>query len=297
MTRYFTLIHLLLLAVAVYFAIQAYGTMTAPSAPLPVLTQKAEGPVPAQKAMKRSAPAGYRTIIKRNLFHTTMGSGPVPVKVDVEKLEQTKLSLKLWGTATGQDQEPYAVIEEKKARRQNLFRVGDAVENATIKIILREKVVLGVDGRDEILEMEKLTGSSSGGRPTAPRALQDSTARSDGAGPAAAGGIPTEQHIALDRDQMLQSMENVNDLLKQIRMRPHFKNGKPDGLSLTGIRPDSIFRKMGLRNGDIITGVDGEPVENANDAIEMMQQIGDTDGLQVQIKRRGRDQMLNYDIQ
>lgn len=39
----------------------------------------------------------------------------------------------------------YAVIEEAKTRKQNLYRVGDTVENATVKMVLREKVVLNVD--------------------------------------------------------------------------------------------------------------------------------------------------------
>lgn len=41
----------------------------------------------------------------------------------------------------------YAVIEDKKATGQNLYRVGDRVQDALIKMILREGVVLDVGGQ------------------------------------------------------------------------------------------------------------------------------------------------------
>ena len=73
----------------------------------------------------------------------------------VEGLQQTNLKLKLWGTVTGNKEEAYAVIEESGKRQQNLYRVGDSIQNATVKLILREKIVLSVNGKDEILDIEK----------------------------------------------------------------------------------------------------------------------------------------------
>jgi len=57
--------------------------------------------------------------------------------------------------------------------------------------------------------------------------------------------------------------------MKQVRIRPHFKNGQSDGLTLSGIRSDSIFGEMGFRNGDIIVGVDGKDIESVDDALSL----------------------------
>ena len=74
----------------------------------------------------------------------------------IDKIKETNLKLTLWGTVTGQDKRSYAVIEDSKAREQNLYRTGDSIQNAVVKLILREKVVLRVGDRDEILAMEEI---------------------------------------------------------------------------------------------------------------------------------------------
>ena len=53
----------------------------------------------------------------------------------------------------------------------------------------------------------------------------------------------------------------INELMKQMNIRPYFEKGKPSGLMLSRIRLRSIFQELGLKNGDVITGVNGEPIE------------------------------------
>jgi hypothetical protein len=74
--------------------------------------------------------------------------------IAVDALKRTDLNLKLWGTITGNGVSAQAIIEETTHRRQKLYRAGDVVQNATIKMIFREKVVLSVDDRYEILTIE-----------------------------------------------------------------------------------------------------------------------------------------------
>ncbi|MDL1967204.1 MAG: hypothetical protein LWW97_01315 [Deltaproteobacteria bacterium] len=103
----------------------------------------------------------YSPIIKRDLLKTKKKSNKVlKNKINLEALKHTDLKLRLYGTITANDkQTAYAVIKEQKAKIQRLYRVGDKIQNATVKMILREKVVLNINGRDEILEMWKLSKS------------------------------------------------------------------------------------------------------------------------------------------
>ena len=79
--------------------------------------------------------------------------------------------------------------------------------------------------------------------------------------------------ISLQRSQIDAAMENVTDLMSQIKVRPHFTDGKPDGIMLSSIQPRSIFRRMGLRSGDIITGVDGKEIESVDDALQFYENL------------------------
>jgi len=225
----------------------------------------------------------YNTIVSRNLFNTKAVADKKEPKLDLERLKQTDLKLKLWGTVTGRTSSAYAVIEETGNRKQNLYRVGDEIQNAKVKAIHREKVVLDVDGRDEVLSMEEVSSAK----------------RSSYAGQTASRTPPTSSHgmrISLQRSQIDAAMENVTDLMSQIKVRPHFTDGRPDGIMLSSIKPRSIFRRMGLRSGDIITGVDGKEIESVDDALQFYENLSSSTSLKLQLKRRGRETTIDYTI-
>ena len=139
----FTLLNLLIIGAMVYFGISTFFLAT--SARMESVTPAPPMPKPPPtESVRRKPLAAYNPIVDRNLFDTKATAAVVPKAVDVEALEQTSLQLKLWGTVTGPPDEAYAVIEEGGKREQNLFRIGDTVQNATVKLILREKIILNV---------------------------------------------------------------------------------------------------------------------------------------------------------
>ena len=42
-------------------------------------------------------------------------------------------------------------------------------------------------------------------------------------------------------------LKNINQLMSQVKVRPHFKDGKPNGLLLSHVQQNSIFKDMGLQ--------------------------------------------------
>ena len=67
------------------------------------------------------------------------------------------------GTVTSDADASYAIIEDKNKKDQNLYRIGDTIQNATVKEIFRETVVLNVQGKDEVLQIEKLESRGASG--------------------------------------------------------------------------------------------------------------------------------------
>ena len=222
----------------------------------------------------------YKAISQRDLFNTkTEKDQKTKEDVNIEELKPTQLNLKLWGTVINDGGRAYAVIEDAKERKQNLYRVGDTIQNATVKMILREKVILSVNNKDEILQMEKLHASAR--VPSRSKAQSGSQTR----------------NITLKRAVVDSAVKNVNNLLGQVRIRPHFEGGKPSGLSLTGIKPNSIFSKMGLRSGDIITGVNGKKIESVDDVLKLYENLRSSSNVKLDLKRRGREQTFDYNIE
>lgn len=289
----FTIANLLIVIIGVYVCVGIfYGRLENMVQTRPILP---EVQVQPEKGVNdiQNPESYYQTILTRNLFglkdtkKEESASG-----IDVDSLEQTKLNLKLWGTVSGIGQPAYAVIEDLSKREQNLYRKGDDIQNATIKMILREKVILSVRGKDEVLEMEKLDNSGSSPSSLFRRA---STSTSLSSSSLSRSSMPT-QRITLQKSMIDESIQDINKLMNQVKIMPHLENGQPAGLSVSNIQPNSIFRRMGLRNGDIIMGVDGENIQSVDDALKLYQNLTNSEGVKVQLKRRGRERTIDYSI-
>jgi general secretion pathway protein C len=232
--------------------------------------------------------AAYRPIHQRDLFKTI--KTPAPVKqsnVDLENLGDTKLPLKLWGTVSGDKEKAYAVIENTKKREQNLYRVGDSIENATVKLILRSKVVLSVNGKDEALAMEEFQPGNSRSRVVAGGSRIY---------PRTGGGV-RRQRVSLRRSMINNAIQDVSKLMTQVKISPKMgEDGRQEGLSMSNIKPNSIFRRMGLRNGDVLKSVDGQEIQSVDDALKLYENLRSADNVAVQIQRRGTERTIEYNI-
>ena len=271
-----------------YFAVNGlYDSISARLASRPVTKKQ-----PAYRISDAHAPqmplSAYNAVLERNLFNTRSTAQPKTngETVDIASLEETKLNLKLWGTVSGTKDGDYAVIEDVKAREQDLYRTGDTIQTAMVKEIHRGKVVLTVNGKDEVLQMQEMeSGKSTGGarmRTAGPRTSPSQTTRA--------------QRISLRRSYIDQAMTDVASLMTQVKIQPHMEDGLPAGLSLSSIKPNSIFRRMGLRNGDVITGVDGTDISTVDDAMRLVDNLRSSSTLSVQLKRRGREKTIEYRI-
>ena len=282
----FTVINLICITMISYFAVDGfYGSIGARLTGRPVSDEQ-----PVYRVNEVDAPrkplSAYNAVLERNLFNTRSAAAPKNEKVDVASLEETKLNLKLWGTVSGTKDGDYAVIEDVKSREQDLYRTGDTIQTAVVKEIHREKIVLTVDGKDEVLQMQDLESGKSAAR----------SGRTPVGSEAQPTGEPRAQHISLRRSYIDQSMTDVASLMTQVKIQPHMEDGAAAGLSLSSIKPNSIFRRMGLRNGDVITGVDGNAISTVDDALRLVDNLRSSSNLSVQLKRRGQEKTIEYRI-
>ena len=278
MTRYYhTIFNLLVLSIVIYIGVGVFYTVVrARLRQVDTKTFVGQEHVPDDKGHQKSPLDDYRLIIDRNIFGSAdRPSGEVKAE-EIEDLEPTSMKIALLGTVTGNPQNAVAVIEETNKRKQGLYKVGDSIQNAVIKMILRGKVILRVENRDEILTMEEAAarGTEKGRRASRPRKRGTT--------------------ITVSRSDVEQSLKSMNKLLSEVRVRPHFRNGKPDGLALSRIKAGSIFAKLGLKNGDIVQGMNDSSIESPDDMLDLYQKLKSGSRVKLQIKRRGQTKTLNY---
>jgi len=255
----------------------------------------------------------YDMIVERNIFGATEKAELPPVEEKVERietLEETTLQLSLLGTVAGDPQSARAIILDQKVKSQNIYRVGDSVQGAEIRQILRGKVVLRRGEKDEVLLMVEGENkpqptatadrsSRRADRARRARALPGTEEEESELPQAVSGGSGEveEEIIPIAQDELQGSINNINELLTQVRIRPYFRQGKPEGLIVSQIQADSIFNKLGLMNGDIIGSVNGKQMSSPEEAFQLYNSLNEGSQVSIEITRRGQKKLFTYDIQ
>ena len=292
--RYLVVVNLLLLALAAYSASSIVGTALAARLVPPPEVNLSPPPDPlVQEPVK---PANHYALIhKRDIFNSAKPT-PAPV-AEAAPAEVTQLKLKLWGTAVFDTGGSFSIIEDLGARKQGVYGINAMVPgNATVKAIEWDKVVLVHNGKDEILELEKPSATAGLGRSQTAAAASRPPA-APGAGTGAGIQQTAENEYVVPRAEVDSALENMSQLFTQIRAVPHFEGGQSVGFRLFAIRRGSLFDRIGLKNGDIIRGINGNEMNDPSKAVTLLQELRDAANLDVDITRNQQPTKLNYSVQ
>ena len=118
----------------------------------------------------------------------------------------------------------------------------------------------------------------------------------DADGAAAAAVPPIVQSVGTDRQlvdrRQLQQQLGRPEFLNQALIVPN-----PDGGFLVRqVQAGSLYEKLGLRPGDVIRNVNGQPITNMDDLMRLYQQFGSAERVLVDVQRQGRSETLYYDM-
>lgn len=141
-------------------------------------------------------------------------------------------NLALRGTVNWDSEYARAVIENIGEREQGIYKIGDIVNNGTIRKIAKTWVVINFDGMDRMLTM----------------AVQ-SRAAENGSG-----------KMTLARSELETAFADPKGWMSQVRIKSYSDQGTR-GLRIESIAPGSIFDKMGFSEGDIIEEINGAEIK------------------------------------
>ena len=248
----------------------------------------------------RDNKADSGVILERNLFNSRIsGAAPAPLEQDfqADDLPESTLPLQLLGTVVdSKGGRSFAIIQDKGTREQDIYFPEDAVvEGVTLASVGRNKVVLMRNGREEILEKteERVDAPrTSGPRSRSRTAAKAPTSQKDDITVRKIG----DNNYVMDRREVEGVLQDFNKLLTQIRVVPHFSNGKPDGFKVFNIRPNSLFMKLGMVNGDIIKRVNGLDITGPEQALQMFQQLRDESRITLDLERFRKNLTLQYEV-
>jgi general secretion pathway protein C len=165
--------------------------------------------------------------------------------------------------------------------------------------ITKTSVIIDNNGTEQILELpskgaNSSSASNSRGSPSRsqnaaakPRIIQPKATTSS-ASPTVgtSGGIQT---LAALREEAL---VNPNVLMTVITPSIVRENGQMTGVRVYPSRNRKLFRALGLRNGDIVTQVNGVMIDDQSKGLAIFQQLAESSSLEIHIKRGGNEQIL-----
>jgi general secretion pathway protein C len=238
----------------------------------------------------------YSIIFTRNLFNSRgliPGEEAAPDNANPDQggaPVRTTLPLNLVGTLIMQDENrSIATIEDKTATMVYPVRVGDEIPSKAriLKIETRKVTFVNTsNGRREFVDLPEDDIKIGNPRVT--------VGGGGGKGPGIEQVAPNQYNI--NRAEVDKTLSDLNNVLTQARAVPNFENGVPNGYKLFQIVPGSIYDKLGLKNGDVIAGLNGQAINDPGQAFQMLSELKTANHLELQVKKDGKLQTNSYDI-
>jgi general secretion pathway protein C len=200
------------------------------------------------------------------------GSAPVVENAqDPSNAPRSSLPLVLTGIISADDPQNGLAILGQTAATAKVFAVGDNVPGgAKLHSVYSDRVVIDRGGNLETLVLP---------RQVAP-----------GGPPPSAAALNTESPVA---DRMRKLITEQPSLMADVmRPQPVFANGKQTGYRVYPGRNRQAFVRLGLRPGDLVTAINGTPLDDPEHGQEIFRTLGSSPEAHVTVTRNGQQQDL-----
>lgn len=238
---------------------------------------------PASLPVETSGGGGTRADVQAIADNHIFGeadaeAAPVVIPEASENLSDTRLTnLVLKGTIASAIPEFSVAVIADGAAEQRVYAIGDSIgSGATLHAVYADRVVLNESGALTNLRLPVDYPQ------TASTPVRRTTVR-------------TRQTTRDDNPNSLQNVvaENLSQLTDIIRPTQYRgSDGQLAGFRVYPGRNRQKFAALGLRPGDLIKDINGQPLNDPSQAMQVFQSLGETEEVTVTIERNGQEQSL-----
>jgi general secretion pathway protein C len=100
----------------------------------------------------------------------------------------------------------------------------------------------------------------------------------------------------IERSTVNRTLQNMGKLLTEIRAIPNLENGASNGFRLSEIQDGSIFQEIGLHDGDLLTAIEGENLNDPTKAVTLLESLRSRSSITLNVIRDGGPVQLYYRI-
>jgi general secretion pathway protein C len=233
-------------------------------------TAATTGTVASTNAPPRRA-VDVGSIVNAHLF----GEATAPANADPNQVAATQMPLVLVGTIANTDpQLGYAIIGESPASAK-VYAVGKTITGGTkLHSVYPDRAIIDRGGKLEALLLPK---KFQGGGLTA--------------GMPPPGGGMADPLLGERLRQLAQT--NPSAITEILRPQPVFANGQQRGYRVYPGRNRAMFNKLGLLPGDMVTSINGTPLDDPARGMEILQTMNSSANVTVTVERNGESMQVN----
>lgn len=242
-------------------------------------------------------------IVNRNIFDSANSLMGKPEKAvdepenDGEVDKESDIAATLISTAVATEPIWSTALISTDDAGTNVYRIDEKIMDAVIKEILRPKGER--PARVIILRNGSLEYIEAGGKKRKSSAKPKASNKKK---PAAKGkrnwGIEKtgDNEYSVPEDDVKWALDNLDKMSREARVVPNFSDGKTNGFKVFAIRRNSALRKMGLKNNDVLTSVNGYDLSNTEKALEIYGKLQSEKSFSLDVLRNGEPVSLEYGI-
>jgi len=248
----------------------------------------------ATPASAVAAAPSARSVASWHLF------GNAPSRAGVAGATASTLSLVLRGTVADPDPKAGIAVIAGADGSERAFRVGeDVVAGVRLAAVHPDRVVLARAGGEETLRLPRDTNLAPADIVRATPASAGSTSpRVASAAPASAASAAPQGAAAPSAAQrtIARLKRNPAELMQRVQVAPVFDNGRMTGVRIDGADAE-LAGAAGLRVGDVVTSVNGTPVDSPARAQQILTGLGAASSVRVTVLRDGKPTDVTVGLQ
>ncbi|MFH0796807.1 MAG: PDZ domain-containing protein [Candidatus Omnitrophota bacterium] len=238
----------------------------------------------------------YSSIYQRDLFQLTPPPPAIEVKTIVREPLLTEI-LTLKGTVILEGSLPLAIIEDRRSKTETIYPEGGTVAGAKVVKVEQYRItLLDKEGKEVNLFLSSVNEPSSSISITGKPAIEISGAPSgpEQSKPAEETKVPEILSVSLTAAR--QSVNQNYEEIKKLRIAPVVTEGKVTGYRVKNIEPNSLASRYGFQNGDVVTKVNGSPLESLSRLSNIYRSMEPGKPVSVEVVRAGQPITLLFQV-
>ncbi len=293
------------------------GGVKAPTAVASAEGDAADSTATAEPVAARPVTAGprrldyfQRPIVGRHIFNSAANPlDVVDTGTPTDEIVQSEIDAVLVATSVASLSSWSTALVAVQSAPPELYRIGENILAVEIVEIYGPwldsngnhrvaRIIVDNNGQREFLEVGAAKRKSSARRTSSSAKDEDKPAAPSRPGRHTYGIKECgDSRYCVPQKDLDYALSNLDKMAREARVVPNFADGQTNGFKVFSIRRNSALRMMGLKNNDVLTGVNGFDLSNTEKALEIYSKLQAEKSFTLELLRNGKPVTMEYSVE